>query len=329
LKNKASFYIKKDNAVIVCELCPHNCHLRDGQIGLCGVRQVSDGELFTLNYGEVSSVALDPIEKKPLYHYKPGKKILSVGSFGCNFSCGFCQNYSIAQEYPRTQFIPPEELIKIAVKAKDDDNIGIAFTYNEPSIWYEYIRDVASSNHEDLDIILVSNGYISEKPLLDILPYVKAMNIDLKAFNKDFYKSVCKGNMENVLNTIKVASSKCHVEITTLVVPGYNDAHEELEELVKWISSVNKDIPLHLSRYYPAYKFNAPPTPLEELVKGYKIAEKHLSYVYLGNVLGAETNTYCPHCHETLVKRDGFTAEVLINEHKCPTCGEHINIVLS
>ena len=328
MKNNASFYIKKDSDVIVCELCPHNCHLREGQTGLCSVRKVSDGELFTLNYGEVSSVAMDPIEKKPLYHYKPGRKILSVGSFGCNFSCGFCQNYSIAKEYPRTQYISPEELITIAAKAKEEDNIGIAFTYNEPSIWYEYIREVASANHADLDIILVSNGYISEKPLLEILPYVKAMNIDLKAFNKDFYKSVCKGNIENVLNTIKVASSKCHVEITTLVVPGYNDAYEELEELVKWISSVDKDIPLHLSRYYPAYKFSAPPTSLEELIESYKIAIKHLSYVYIGNVLGTDANTYCPHCHEMLVKRNGFSAETLIHEDKCPSCGEQINIIL-
>ena len=328
MKNIGSFYYKNEQGGIICELCPHNCHLRDGQIGICGVRQIIDGELFTLNYGEVSSAALDPIEKKPLYHYKPGKKILSVGSFGCNFSCGFCQNYSIAKEYPNTQYIPPEELIKIAVKAKEDGNIGIAFTYNEPSIWYEYIRDVISANHEDLDLVLVSNGYISKEPLLELLPHIKAMNIDLKAFNKGFYNSVCKGDMDNVLNTIKLASSKCHVEVTTLVIPGYNDAAEELEDLAKWLAAVDKDIPLHLSAYHPAYNFHVPPTSLEELLAAYNTAIKHLSYVYIGNVLGAETKTYCPKCHEPLIKRNGFNTEVLIYKNKCPFCEEHINIIL-
>lgn len=326
---QASYYKKEHNGIIHCYLCPHNCHLKDNQLGACNARKVIQGELYSLNYGNISSAGIDPIEKKPLYHFRPGRNILSVGSFGCNFICGFCQNYSISQEAPPTRYMEPEELVGLALDALSDNNVGIAFTYNEPSIWYEYVYDTAvKAKAKGLDIVLVSNGYISEEPLQNLLPYVDAMNIDLKSFNNSFYKKECGGSIEHVKRTIEIASSKCHVEITTLLVHGQNDSPDEVEELAKWISSVDNNIPLHLSRYYPAYKYTAPATKVEKILEDKEVAKKHLSFVYVGNVPNTDNNTYCPNCGELLVRRGYYDSTVEISEDKCNKCGKRINMLL-
>lgn len=327
MKKEAFFYTKDENGKILCKLCPQNCHIKEGGIGFCGARKVEDGILYTLNYGNISSASLDPIEKKPLYHYKPGSFILSVGSFGCNFRCGFCQNHSISQTKPQTQFLQPEDLINFALR--QEDNIGLAFTYNEPSIWYEYIRDVCEkSQNEDLDLVLVSNGYISEEPIQSILPFINAANIDLKAFNNKFYKDICCGDIKIVKDNIEKMHDKLHLEITTLLVEGYNDSDDEIKNLCKWISSLNPDIPLHLSRYFPSYKFDAPATSLNAMENSSNIAREYLNYVYVGNVPNITNNTHCPKCNEIVIDRSNFSTKIILKEETCPKCGYKINVVI-
>lgn len=328
MRKEGMFYRTLDDSFI-CGLCPHECRLSEEKRGICGVRTIGGGKLRSLSYGMVSSIALDPIEKKPLYHYKPGKYVLSVGGFGCNFKCGFCQNYRISMENPETRYIPPEVLIDYGLDSIDEGNIGIAFTYNEPTVWYEYVYDTAvMCKNNGLDVILVTNGYINREPLEKLLPYVDAMNIDLKAFNENFYKKVCGGDISSVLKTIELAASRCHVEITTLIVNGYNDSIEEIGELSRWISKINPDIPLHLSRYYPSYKFNEPSTPIDKVMKCVEEARKSLNYVYPGNIPGVDTNTYCPECGNLIIDRNGYDAKILIDSNVCSCCGKTINIVL-
>ncbi|MDO6353756.1 AmmeMemoRadiSam system radical SAM enzyme [Caloramator sp. CAR-1] len=324
---EAQFYNKIED-LVYCNLCPHGCKLSEGQTGLCRVRKVIDGKLYSLNYGKISAINLDPIEKKPLYHYKPGSLILSVGSVGCNFSCGFCQNYTISQtaETFFTTFISPEELISIALKYKEKGNIGIAFTYNEPLIFYEYIYDTITLLKDELDIILVSNGYVNEAPLKDIIKHVKAINFDLKAYNEDFYKRICHGSLEPVLNSIKIAYNYTHVEITTLIIPGFNDSEEEIDKLSLWISKLSPNIPLHLTRYFPNYKFQIEATPIETLVRLQRIAKKHLNFVYLGNVL-LPSNTVCPNCNKILIKRNGFEVQSFMTSNQCPFCSFEIEYI--
>lgn len=280
----ALFY-EKLNGKVNCFLCPHHCVISEGKFGLCSVRTNAGGALKTISYGEITAMALDPIEKKPLYHFEPGKKILSAGSFGCNFSCGFCQNYSIAHYRADSKYYAPHELVDTIVKIKD--NIGIAFTYNEPSIWYEYVYDTSKllkERHPESKVVLVTNGYIEPEPLAKLLPYVDAMNIDLKSYNQDFYKKECRGDLDSVKRTIEGAYKKCHVEITTLLINGLNDSMKEVEEIAAYLSSLDKSIPLHLSRYFPNYKMDRPPTDINAMIKAKDIAKKYLDYVYLGNV---------------------------------------------
>ena len=285
MKVKAMFYEPlKDK--IHCYLCPHNCVIEKGHIGKCNVRtHEEDGELYTINYGEVTSASLDPIEKKPLLYYKPGTNILSVGSYGCNFVCGFCQNYNISQFKAKSEYLPKEELVKLVLSTPD--NIGIAFTYNEPSIWYEYVYDCSKllkETDENSSVVLVTNGYISEEPLKKLLPYVDAMNIDLKSFTNRYYKDLCGGSLKPVLDTIEIAAKACHVEITTLLVSGENDNLDEVEEIAKFLGNINKDIPLHLSRYFPRYKMDNPPTDIAFMYKAQEIANSYLTNVNVGNV---------------------------------------------
>lgn len=279
----AKYWVKLDGKV-ECRLCPHNCKLSENAVGICRARKNVGGELHTLNYGLVSSVALDPIEKKPFYHFHPGTYILSVGTFGCNFKCSFCQNWEIAHDEPDLYAVTSEQLVE---KAKELDNcIGLAFTYNEPSIWYEFVYDTCMISKEaGLNNVLVSNGFISEQPLRDLLPFVDAMNIDVKAFTGEYYKKICKGNLDDVKKTVEIAAKECHVEVTTLVLPGLNDAVEEIGELSRWLASIDKNIPLHLSRFFPNYKMtDLPPTPKETLMRAKGEAEKYLRWVHFGNV---------------------------------------------
>jgi pyruvate formate lyase activating enzyme len=328
MEKEALFYEKQgDN--INCKLCPHNCLIKAAEHGKCNVRINREGKLYTINYGEITSASRDPIEKKPLYHFKPGSNILSVGSFGCNFTCGFCQNHSISQGRARSEYIPPEKLVEMCKGL--EDNIGVAFTYNEPSIWYEYIyhsSKLLKETLKDIKIVMVTNGYIKQEPLKMLLTYIDAMNIDLKAFNNKYYKDICGGSVTPVMDTIKISSKQCHVEITTLLVSGENDSSEEVSEIAGFIGSLNKDIPLHLSRYFPNYKMENPATKVEVMLEDSDIAKKHLNYVYLGNVAGTDNSTYCPKCSYKLIERDGYQIRVNINDCTCPKCGYKINLIL-
>lgn len=283
---RALFYDCLENNRVHCNLCPHGCVLAEGATGLCRTRRNVDGQLYSLNYACVTSIALDPIEKKPLYHFRPGSKILSVGTFGCNFKCRFCQNWTIAHSDTETARIMPKELAELALSYTDKGNIGVAFTYNEPSIWVEYILDTARLVKEKgLVNVMVTNGFINREPLVQILPLIDAMNIDLKAFTQSFYEKYCKGSLDEVKKTIEMAARSCHVEITTLVIPGLNDSAEEIAGLAHWISMIDPGIVLHLSRFFPNYQMSdIPPTPRSTLENARGAAQQYLRHVYLGNI---------------------------------------------
>jgi len=283
---REAMYWTSEGETVKCKLCPHNCSITEDGIGVCRVRRNLKNKLYSLNYGKISSIALDPIEKKPLSRFYPGMNILSIGSLGCNLKCSYCQNWSIAHADPATINAEPEQLVKKAVELKDDDNIGIAFTYNEPSIWFEFVYDtVKLSIKEGLKNVLVTNGFINNKPLEEILPYIHAMNIDVKAFNNQYYRDICKGTLEDVKRTVEISAPKCHVEITTLIVPGLNDNDKEIEQLASWLGKINPEIPIHFCRYFPNYKMkDKQSTPRQTLEKAKEIAEKYLKYVYIGNI---------------------------------------------
>lgn len=281
-----------------CHLCHHSCELSEGETGFCKTRGNRGGRLLSLSYGLLTSLALDPIEKKPLYHFHPGSRILSAGSFGCNLACPFCQNYSISQAGEgelcfsegerglRAYRLPPEELLSLALDTREKhDNIGVAFTYNEPLMNYEYVRDCAELLKEKgLSVVLVTNGELSAAPFRRLLPLVDALNIDLKGFSPEFYEWL-GGDFEEVRGNIRAAfEAGCHVELTTLVIPGENDSGVQMELEAKWISSLSPEIPLHLSRYFPRYRLETPATPVETLQKLQEIAQKYLRHVHLGNV---------------------------------------------
>ena len=285
---EAMFYNKLGENTVHCVLCPHNCLIKEDDLGKCNVRRNIDGQLFTLNFGEITSISMDPIEKKPLHFYKPGTSILSVGSFGCNLKCSFCQNYSIAQieEFSgNSNLASPEVLVDMILKRTD--SIGIAFTYNEPSIWYEYIYEVSKllkEKDKEKDVVLITNGFINEKPLRKLLPYIDAMNIDLKAFTNIYYNEICGGRLEPVLKTIEIAGKSIHIEVTTLLVTGENDNLEEVEDIAKFIASIDKNIPLHLTRYFPTYKMDNPATNLDFMYEAKEVAEQYLNRVKLVNI---------------------------------------------
>jgi len=297
---------------------------------MCRTRKNEHGVLYTLNYGRISSIAMDPVEKKPLYHFHPGSKVLSVGSWGCNMTCPWCQNWEIAHETPQTQRVSPERLIDIAV---DRGAPGIAYTYNEPVVWFEFVLDTSRmASAEGLYNVLVTNGYIASEPFKLLLSTIQAMNIDLKGFTEKFYRKRCAADVELVKKNIATAVEVgIHVELTTLLIPGENDSPEEMEEQAQWIASLNPDIPLHLSLYYPAYKFNKPETELDTAVSLRQIAQKYLRYVYIGNQSdSAYQTTSCPFCGNTLVERKGYQTHVVgVNEGgKCSECNSAIKMIL-
>lgn len=295
----AMYYEKLDNAMVRCRLCPHRCVLRPGHAGICGVRRNDSGALIAESYGQITALALDPIEKKPLARFHPGSFILSAGSYSCNFRCRFCQNHTISLSSvmdndqasfhgrrPDSVYVSPDILVDKALELVPEGNIGIAYTYNEPLIGYEYVYDCSRLAHEKgLKNVVVTNGYISREPLQELLPFIDAFNIDLKSFRDAFYRKVCGGLSEPVKETIAAAAASCHVEVTTLIIPGLNDSDEEMEALAAWLASVSPDIPLHLSRFFPRYKMlDRPPTPPEKIYSLVDIAREHLKYVYTGNL---------------------------------------------
>ncbi len=253
-------------------------------MGTCGVRINDNGRLYSLISGKATSIALDPIEKKPLYHYHPGEYILSLGTKGCNFHCSFCQNWQISQDLN----VPAEDITseEVVQKTKESKSFGIAYTYNEPFIWYEFVLNTARlAKSNGLENVLVTNGYVNMEPLEEMLPYINAMNIDLKSINEDFYKKICKGELKPVLDCIKKSVKSCHIELTNLLIPSLNDSEEDIGRLVGWVyENAGPDTPLHFSRYFPCYKMKLPPTPRETLEMAKRIAEKKLKHVYLGNV---------------------------------------------
>jgi pyruvate formate lyase activating enzyme len=282
----AQYFEKIEESKVHCFLCPHHCVIKPGKVGACRARKNMEGDLYSLNYGRVASISMDPIEKKPLYRFEPGSQILSAGTFGCNLKCSFCQNWSIAHKDARTVEITSEELVDKAGGLKDEGNIGIAYTYNEPSIWYEFVLDTAKlAHHKGMKNVMVTNGFIEEEPLRELLPHIDAMNIDVKGYTTAFYKDICKGVLEDVKRTVEIAARQCHIEVTTLVIPGLNDAVEEIDALSRWLAGISEEIPLHLSRFFPNYEMqDIPPTPRETLTKARDAAMKHLKFVYLGNV---------------------------------------------
>lgn len=327
----AQYQDKKADGSVRCKLCPHVCLLRDGEIGLCRVRQNMSGTLYTLTYGKPCSVSIDPIEKKPLFHFYPGHDILSLATAGCNFQCLNCQNWQISQASPDdigNYRLSPENIIDTALS----HNVRfIAFTYTEPTVFYEYMYDIAFLAHENgLKTVMVSNGYINRQPLLDLIPYLDAANIDLKCFDNAAYRKLTGGSLYPVLETLKtLKANNVWLEITNLLIPGFNDDEKMIREMCKWL--VDNDFsntPLHVSRFFPTYNLNGtPPTPEKRLFRAKEIAEDAgLKYVYIGNMAHTNgENTFCPSCNNLLVERKGFRiTKKRIAEGKCNLCGEKI-----
>ncbi len=318
--HKAMFYKKLENDEVQCELCPHYCVIKPDKIGICRARKNINGDLFAINYGKTISLSIDPIEKKPLYHFYPGSKILSMGPNSCNFNCQFCQNYQSSQMTVPTQKITPGKVLQLC---KQHDLDAVAYTYTEPITWFEFVLETSQLLKENnIKTVLVTNGFITQKPLQKLLPFIDAMNIDLKAMNEDFYRRLCMGRLKPVLKTIETAYKQTHIELTNLIITDENDSAEEIQKLVDFVAELDPDIPVHFSRYFPTYKMDNLPTPITKLELAKKIAQEKLSYIYLGNVR-ADHDTNCPNCSYKLIER-GFDTKVNCIDGKCPSCGKKI-----
>jgi pyruvate formate lyase activating enzyme len=319
-----------------CDLCPHHCLLTDGKTGICMVRRNESGTLSTLTYCRPVSTAIDPIEKKPLYHFYPGSSIFSSGPNGCTFKCRFCQNCEISQMIQPTREIPATRFADMIINS---GSIGIAYTYSEPYIWFETIMEVGRIVRDNgLKNVMVTNGFMEPKPLKDLLTIVDAMNIDIKSINPEFYRRLCKATLEPVLKTCEEVKKNCHLEITNLLIPDENDSEKDIEKLVDYIATnLGKDTPLHFSRYFPRYMMLVSSTPQKSLLSAYEIAKGKLDYVYLGNVdIHQGSNTYCPSCNMLMISRNGYSVSIdplikknpVTNTALCPKCGFLTNIVI-
>lgn len=321
----ARFYRQQNNR-IHCTLCPHNCAIREGSSGLCGVRLNSGGELNLPYYGGASALAVDPIEKKPLYHFYPGSEILSIGFVGCPLRCPFCQNYRISQSTSaRTRRISPEQLV---AAARDSGSIGIAYTYNEPIIHIEFVLESARlARRHGLQNVLVTSGQVNPEPAEELFCAMDGTNIDLKSFNEQFYRRELAGDLASVKEAIRIAAAHCHLEITTLVIPGKNDGSAEIEAMARFIADLRPTIPYHLSAYYPAYRYvteSTSPATIERLAA---VARRHLAFVYSGNVSGAN-HTDCPACGRRLIERSGYhVCSAGLAGRNCIACGTPIAVV--
>jgi pyruvate formate lyase activating enzyme len=331
---EAEFYKKRKDRII-CELCPHKCSLRDNEIGICGVRVRKGDKLFTLVYNRAASIAVDPIEKKPLFHFHPSKNILSIATPGCNMFCRFCQNYTLSffEGKGKTERIFGEEysLEELVLIAKKHNSIGIAYTYNEPTVFYEYLKDISVKMKENgLKNVWVTNGYIEEEPQLAMNDLIDAVNNDLKFFSDKKYKKYTGASLEPVLKTLKRWKKMgVWLEITTLIIPGVNDDEKEIDDIIGFIKDeIGVETPWHISKFHPSYKMSDyPPTP-DKTIKRIRERglEQGLRFVYSGNLWGDEgENTYCPVCGKLLIKRTGYNiTEYNMQNGKCSFCGEKI-----
>ncbi len=328
---EASFYQKLDNKLVQCQLCPRRCPIPDGKRGYCGTRENHSGVLYTLVYSKPVAIHIDPIEKKPLFHFLPSTTAYSIATAGCNLKCKFCQNWEISQARPEDLdyvYLTPESLIK---KVKESGAPTIAYTYNEPTIFYEYMLETAKlARREGIRNVMHSNGYINEAPLKDLAKYLDAANIDLKGFSDEYYAKLTEGALAPVLNSLKVLKGEgVHIEITTLLLSGFNDDEATLRKMCLWIKdNLGADTPLHFSRFFPMYKLaSLNPTPIGSLERARAIAiECGLKYVYIGNISpNPAENTICPACAKTVIERRGyFIAQNNLKDGKCKFCGEKI-----
>jgi pyruvate formate lyase activating enzyme len=327
-------YRKNDDGTVTCSLCNHRCTIRDEKHGICGVRRNRKGTLFAETFGLVSAEAVDPIEKKPLFHYLPGTYSYSLGGVGCNFHCGHCQNWHISRANPdngHLRAIAPAEGVQ---RAKTGNCASISWTYNEPTIWHEYTLDMGLlARAQGLGTVYVTNGYITEEALRELSPMLAAYRVDLKSFSDDFYRKVCGAKLEHVLNSAVVARELgMHIETVTLVIPGLNDGMEEMTMLIRWvIEHLGPATPMHFSAFHPDYRMlDRPSTPVATLEKIYRKAkELGLKFPYTGNVFSHPfENTYCPRCGTTLIERQGFSSRISdLDGQRCRKCGEKIEIV--
>ena len=331
---EASFW-RSLNGSVQCELCPHECKIADGKRGICRIRENRGGRLYALTYGRPVSLAVDPVEKKPLFHVYPGSTIYSVGLAGCNLKCSFCQNYDISQADPqdlRTYNAPPETVVG---NAKDSGCLGIAFTYNEPTISTEYSIDTFNLAHkEGLYTCYVTNGYINPEPARELAKYLDCANVDFKSSEAEFYRKLCKApRIEAVKEAIRIwKKAGVALEITNLIIPKYNDSEEVLDGVIDFVLNLGPDTPLHFSRFHPAYKLtDVGPTPYETIEKAVLRAKsKGLKYVYAGNVSGSKwESTYCPNCGSTVIERRGYLlARIDLDErNRCKGCGQEISLL--
>ncbi|MDP3143727.1 MAG: AmmeMemoRadiSam system radical SAM enzyme [Candidatus Omnitrophota bacterium] len=332
LLKEAMYYEKWDNKVVHCLLCPRKCVIPDKQRGFCGVRENRKGTLYTLVYAEAVAVHIDPIEKKPLFHVLPGADAFSIATVGCNLRCKFCQNWQISQAKPgevKSVYLTPQEVVE---KARQAGSPVIAYTYSEPTIFFEYMLETAKlARQAGIKNVMHSAGFINPEPLKEICKYLDAANIDLKGFSQKYYQEICLGNLDNVLESLKIIKQAgVHLEITSLLVTGLNDQPEDIKSMCLWIKeNLGADVPVHFSRFWPLYKLiNLSPTPLETLEKARQIAmDAGLKYVYLGNIPGNPAeNTYCPRCHKLIIQRSGYTilGIHIDKQGRCQYCKEKI-----
>jgi len=327
---KALFWKKLKEGIVQCELCPHFCVIKEGSYGKCRVRKNVAGTLLAMSYARPVSVNIDPIEKKPLFHFLPASKTFSIGMAGCNLSCSFCQNWELSQKSAEELISPekkPEEIVKEAIEAGCP---SISYTYSEPLVSYEFVMEIAkAAKKKGLKNVIVSNGFINPGPLKEILKYIDAANIDLKSISDEFYKNSCQAKLKPVLEALKILKKKkVWLELTNLIIPGLNDSESEIEKLVVWIKkNLGVDVPLHFTAFYPQYQMmNVPETGVESLIKARKVAMKHgLKFVYTGNLPDKEgSSSFCPKCRKSLVRRGWLTKmENDFKEGKCQ-CGEKI-----
>ncbi len=313
---------------IACDLCPTACTLDPGQLGSCGTRANEAGVMVARQYGRLVSAAVDPIEKKPLYHFFPGAPILSIAAAGCNLHCRFCQNWNISQrtDTPARE-ATPEAVVDMAAA---EQSVGIAYTYSEPLVWFEFVLDTArQARRRGLKNVIVSNGHLNAEPARELLPLIDAANIDLKSMDETFYRKICRGRLQPVLDNIVLCHELgVHVEVTNLVIPGHNDTDDHFARLADFIAGVDRAVPLHLSAYRPCYEFDAPATPAQTLVRAAEICAERLDYVYVGNTTLTDWNdTVCPGCGEQVVRRQGFQVRSRLVDGACPGCGRRLPVV--